>query len=62
MTRYIPIVMAALLLSSCASMGQYTGDEYYYTENGVRWSCREPKAYKGGNCKPEAQWPTRGLN
>lgn len=64
MNRYIPIVIAALVLASCGTsgFGRYTGDEYYFTQNGVRYSCREPKAYPGGNCKPESQWSQPGLN
>jgi len=63
MKRYISVVIAAMLLSSCSTIaGIYTGNEYYYTENGARWSCREPRPYKGGTCKPEREWPTRGLN
>lgn len=52
----------ALALSACSTIGRYTGDEFYYAENGVHWSCREPKPYRGGNCRPEAAWPQPGLN
>jgi hypothetical protein len=62
MIRYIPIVIAALALSACVSMGRYTGDEYYFTKDSQRYSCREPQPYPGGNCKLESQWATKGLN
>jgi hypothetical protein len=49
-------IAGALVLAGCGTLGRYTGDEYYYTENGVYWSCREPMPYKGGTCMPEALW------
>lgn len=55
-------LLCALALSACVS-GRYTSNEHYYTApDGVRWSCREPAAYRGGNCRPEADWPDQGLN
>lgn len=53
----------ALVVAGCSTLGRYTGNEHYYTAaDGVRWSCREPEAYRGGNCRPEAEWPQPGLN
>lgn len=53
----------AALAAGCVTFGRYTGDEYYYTkDDGVLWSCREPKPYAGGNCRPESDWPKPGLN
>jgi len=55
--KYVIFKMAILVtLASCANGNIYTGDEYYYKNNGINWSCREPKAFKGGNCKPEKEW------
>ena len=55
--KITPLMFVVLAsLASCAGGSKYTGDEYYYKENGVNWSCREPKAFKGGNCKPEREW------
>ena len=60
----LALVALALLISitGCAGL-RYTGSEFYYTTpDGVHWSCREPKPFKGGNCRPEALWPKPGLN
>lgn len=50
------LVFTVIIVSSCTTTGRYTGDEYYYTEDGIEYSCREPKAYKGGNCKKITEW------
>ena len=55
-TRMI-LFTTLLALAACTTTGHYTGNEFYYTVAGVHWSCREPKAYRGGNCKPESEWP-----
>lgn len=54
--KIIPLVAVLFVIVSCVSTGKYTGSEYYYTVDGVNWSCREPKPYKGGNCKPFNDW------
>ncbi len=63
--QYIPIKTSIILIfivilmgAGCANRTKYTGQEFYYKENGVYWSCREPRAYRGGNCKPESDWAT----
>lgn len=56
------LLMLAALMAGCATAGRYTGDEYYFTQDGVNWSCREPAPFKGGNCKPVSQWPNKGLS
>jgi hypothetical protein len=57
MKTILALVFAASLVACAGGSGKfYTGQEYYYTVNGINWSCREPKAYKGGNCKPESEW------
>lgn len=54
-------LLAALALAACVSTGCYTGDEFYYSQAGVDWSCRAPAPYEGGNCRPEASWPDKAL-
>ena len=56
------LLLAALLLAGCATTGRYTGDEYFYDDAGEHWSCREPAAWKGGNCMPEHAWPDGGVD
>lgn len=50
------IAMLAFMTACATLSGQYTGDEYYYTKDGENWSCREPKPYLGGYCRPEKDW------
>lgn len=54
--RYFLILPLAIVMVSCQTIGVYTGDEFYYTENGKFYSCREPAPYKGGNCRLEIDW------
>lgn len=55
--RYIIIFpFLVVVLTSCVTGVRYTGDEFYYTREGVEYSCREPKPYLGGNCKGITDW------
>lgn len=56
----LAIALCLAVLAACA--GRYTGDESYYTEKGVAWSCREPAPFKGGNCRIESSWPDGGVD
>lgn len=60
MTRML-LLAALLALAACTTTGGgcYTDSEFYYWQDGVAWSCREPSAFRGGNCKPEASWPDK---
>lgn len=62
--RMLLIIGMSFSLVSCAgTLGRYSGDEFYYSgADGVRYSCREPKPYPGGNCKRESDWSKQGLN
>jgi hypothetical protein len=62
MRRIMPIIAAsaltaAVLTAGCTVAGRsYTGDEFYYTQDGINYTCREPKPYRGGNCRRADQW------
>lgn len=60
----IALLCAVLVLAGCQTTGggRYTGDTQYYWQDGVLWSCREPEAVKGGNCKVDSEWPDGGLS
>lgn len=60
MVRFV--FAAGLILASCATTGRYTGNTFYYSDAGAVWSCREPEPWRGGNCRPDGQWPDGGLH
>lgn len=57
MLKMTALALTLCLVACAGGSGKfYTGQEYYFQVNGINWSCREPAAYKGGNCKPESEW------
>lgn len=55
------VLALSIVLASCANPNRYTGNSYYYWQNNVLWSCREPAAFRGGNCQPDDDWEDGGL-
>jgi hypothetical protein len=66
--RTVAIAILLALASCQTTGGRYTGNEFYYTQAGVFWSCRNVGetgkdgtirpggAYPGGNCRTEMDW------